>query len=132
MARHDIPDDVFLTETHEYVQMVDDDIVRIGISDYAANQLGDIVFVELPDVDDSFEQGESFGSIESVKASSELYIPVGGTVMTINDSLEEEPGAVNDNPYGTGWMIEVTLSNREELDKLMTPEQYAKFLEESD
>ena len=133
MARHyTIPDDVYLTETHEYVQMVDADIARIGISEYAAGQLGDIVFVELPEVEDSFDKGESFGSIESVKASSELYMPVSGAVLTVNDNLAEEPGAINDNPFGSGWMIEVTLSDPGEVEKLMTPQQYIKFLEESE
>lgn len=127
-----IPDDVHMLDTHEYVKPVDEGVARIGITEYAAEQLGDIVFVELPDPDETFEKGESFGSIESVKASSELYMPVSGTITAINGQLEEEPGTINDNPFGSGWLIEVELSNPDELGELMDAQQYLKFLEESD
>ncbi len=126
-----VPDDVLLVDTHEYVRMIDDDRVRIGISGHAADQLGDIVFVELPEVGDTFEKGESFGSIESVKAASDLYVPVSGEVTAVNDNLAEEPGVINDSPFDSGWMIEMVLSNVDELKELLTPDQYAKAVEES-
>ncbi len=128
---YSIPDDVLLAETHEYIRMMDDDRARVGITEYAANQLGDIVFVELPDTGQSFDQGESFGSIESVKAQSDLYLPVSGEVIAVNSQLSEEPEMVNDDPYNGGWMMEILISNPEELNKLMSPQAYQKFLEES-
>lgn len=130
-AEFTIPDDVLLAETHEYIRMMDDDRARVGISEYAASQLGDIVFVELPDIGQTFEQGESFGSIESVKAQSDLYLPVSGEIIGINSQLSEEPEMVNDDPYNGGWMLEILLSNPEELKKLLEPNAYLKFIEES-
>ncbi len=126
-----MPDDVLLAETHEYVRMMDDDRARIGITEFAAAQLGDVVFVELPDIGQSFEQGESFGSIESVKAQSDLYLPVAGEVIAINSQLSEEPQMVNDDPYNGGWMLEVLLSNPDDLKKLKDGKAYLKFIEES-
>ena len=129
-AEYTMPDDVLMAETHEYVRMMDDDRVRIGISEFAAAQLGDIVFVELPDVGQSFDQGESFGSIESVKAQSDLYLPVTGEVIAVNTQLGEEPEMVNDDPYNGGWMLEILLSKPEELKKLMEPKAYLKSIED--
>ncbi len=126
-----IPEDVFLTETHEYARIIEDEMVRVGISDYAADQLGDVVFVELPEVGDSIEKGESFGTIESVKASSELYSPVSGEITAINNLLEEEPDSVNDNPYDGGWMVEITLNDKSEIDALMNAKDYLAFLKEN-
>lgn len=126
-----IPRDVKVAETHEYLRMMDADRSRVGITEYAAEQLGDIVFVELPDIGQSFEQGESFGSIESVKAQSDLYMPVAGEVIAVNTQLTEEPEMVNDDCYNGGWMIEIALSNPDEANNLMSPADYSKFLEES-
>lgn len=126
-----LPDDILLAETHEYIRTMDDDRVRVGISEYAASQLGDIVFVELPDIGQSFEQGESFGSIESVKAQSDLYLPVAGEIIAVNSQLSEEPQMVNDDPYNGGWMLEILLSNPDDLKKLMDPKAYLTFIEES-
>ena len=131
VAEYTMPDDVLLAETHEYVRLMDDDRARVGITEYAASQLGDIVFVELPDIGQSFEQGESFGSIESVKAQSDLYLPVSGEVIAVNTHLSEEPEMVNDDPYNGGWMLEILLSNPEEKKKLLEPDAYLKFIEES-
>ena len=131
VAEYTMPDDVLLAETHEYVRLMDDDRARVGITEYAAGQLGDIVFVELPDIGQSFEQGESFGSIESVKAQSDLYLPVSGEIIAVNTQLSEEPEMVNDDPYNGGWMLEILLSNPEELKKLLEPKTYLKFIEES-
>ena len=130
-TEYTMPDDVLLAETHEYVRMMDDDRVRIGITEFAASQLGDIVFVELPDVGQSFDQGESFGSIESVKAQSDLYLPVAGEVIAVNTQLSEEPEMVNDDPYNGGWMLEILVSKPEELKKLMEPKAYLQSIEES-
>jgi glycine cleavage system H protein len=130
-AEFTIPDDVLLAETHEYIRMMDDDRARVGISEYASSQLGDIVFVELPDIGQTFEQGESFGSIESVKAQSDLYLPVSGEIIGVNSQLSEEPEMVNDDPYNGGWMLEILLSNPDELKKLLEPNAYLKFIEES-
>ncbi|HEY9687149.1 MAG TPA: glycine cleavage system protein GcvH [Coleofasciculaceae cyanobacterium] len=130
VAEYTMPDDVLLAETHEYIRMMDDDRARVGITEYAAGQLGDIVFVELPDIGQSFEQGESFGSIESVKAQSDLYLPVSGEVIAINSQLSEEPEMVNDDPYNGGWMLEILLSKPDELKKLLEPNVYLKFIEE--
>lgn len=131
VAEYTMPDDVLLAESHEYIRMMDDDRARVGITEYAASQLGDIVFVELPDIGQSFEQGESFGSIESVKAQSDLYLPVSGEIIAVNTQLSEEPEMVNDDPYNGGWMLEILLSNPDELKKLLEPNAYLKFIEES-
>lgn len=125
-----MPDDILLAETHEYVRTMDDDRVRVGITEYAAAQLGDIVFVELPDIGQSFDQNESFGSIESVKAQSDLYLPVAGEIIAVNSQLGEEPQMVNDDPYNGGWMLEILLSNPDDLKKLMDAKTYLKFIEE--
>ena len=130
MARKDsIPDDVYFVETHEYFQAADDNLGRVGISDYAAEQLGDIVFVELPETGETFEKGESFGTIESVKAASDLYMPVSGEIIAVNLQLAEEPGQINDDPYKSGWMIEVALSKPEEVKEMHDRAKYVKFLE---
>lgn len=126
-----MPDDILLAETHEYIRTMDDDRVRVGISEYAASQLGDIVFVELPDIGQTFDQGESFGSIESVKAQSDLYLPVAGEIIAVNSQLSEEPQMVNDDPYSGGWMLEILLSNPDDIKKLMEPNAYLKFIGES-
>jgi glycine cleavage system H protein len=130
VAEYTMPDDVLLAETHEYIRMMDDDRARVGITEYAAGQLGDIVFVELPDIGQSFEKGESFGSIESVKAQSDLYLPVSGEVIAVNTQISEEPEMVNDDPYNGGWMLEILLSKPEELKTLLEPNAYLKFIEE--
>lgn len=121
------PDDVRYDESHEWVRS-EGDKVKIGITDYAQDQLGDIVFVELPEVGDTFDKGEEFGTVESVKAVSELYLPVAGEVVAINSSLEESPEKVNNAPYGDGWMIEIKAENPPELDDLMDHAAYLATL----
>jgi glycine cleavage system H protein len=122
-----LPEDVCYTEDHEWARP-EDDSVRIGISDYAQDQLGDIVFVELPEIGDTYEAGEEFGTVESVKAVSELYMPVGGEILAVNLDLEESPGLVNESPYNDGWMIEVKPGDPAELDALMTSDTYLEAL----
>jgi len=121
------PDDARYAESHEWVR-TEGDKVKIGISDYAQDQLGDIVFVELPEVGDTFNKGEEFGTVESVKAVSELYMPVAGEIFAINSSLEESPEKVNNTPYGDGWMIEVKADNPSEVDDLMDNNAYLETL----
>jgi glycine cleavage system H protein len=123
----DIPEGVSLCETHEYV-LVDDDRARVGISHFAVEQLGDIVFVELPQIGDKLDQGDTFGTIESVKTASDLYMPVSGEIISVNTQLEEEPGLVNENNYGDGWLVEIQISDPTQLEGLMSPEAYVKML----
>ena len=126
----DLPEDAHYTGDHEYVMSEGsgDSFVRIGLSDYAQDQLGDIVFVELPEVGDSFEKGEVFGTVESVKAVAELYMPVSGMVVSINIALEDSPEWVNTAPYGEGWMIKVEPTDPAAIDELMTCDAYRSLL----
>jgi glycine cleavage system H protein len=121
-----IPDDLQYTKSHEWVR-AEEGTVTIGITDHAQEELGDVVFVELPDVGDTIGAGDSFGTVESVKAVSDLYTPVGGEVVEINSSLEDAPEKINDDPYGEGWIVK--LSTSEEAD-LLSSEEYEKVVEE--
>jgi glycine cleavage system H protein len=120
-------DDVKYFEDHEWARLENDEAV-IGISDYAQDQLGDIVFVELPQVGDTFEKGTEFGTVESVKAVSELYMPLGGEVLAVNEQLENSPELVNNEPYAGGWMIKIKPANPAEIGQLMTKEAYLEML----
>lgn len=120
-------ENVRYTDDHEWAKL-DGDIATIGISDYAQDQLGDIVFVELPETGSSFDKGEEFGTVESVKAVSELYMPLGGEVVEINPNLEESPEQVNSDPYGGGWMLKVKVADPAEYDALMDKEAYFESL----
>jgi glycine cleavage system H protein len=122
-----LPDDLKYAKNHEWARF-ESDKVKIGIDDYAQDQLGDIVFVELPEVGATFSKGEEFGTVESVKAVSELFIPIGGEILAINTSLEETPEHVNNSPYEDGWMIEIKPSDVAEIDALMDKEAYLKML----
>jgi glycine cleavage system H protein len=121
------PGDVRYAESHEWVK-ADGDTAKIGITDYAQDQLGDIVFVELPDVGESFEKGAEFGTVESVKAVSELYLPVSGEIVAINEALEDAPELINNTPFSDGWMIEVKLDDSSEIDALMDKDAYLSTL----
>lgn len=127
--RHELilPENLRYAEDHEWARLLEDN-VRIGLSDYAQDQLGDIVFVELPEVGDTFEKGDEFGVIESVKTVVELIIPVGGEVLTINSALEEAPELVNQSPYEEGWLIEIRPSDPGEIDQLMDMPAYLDML----
>lgn len=121
----DIPQDLLYTEDHEYLRPGDQsDVVFIGITDYAQGELGDIVFVELPKVGAKFKKHDVFGTIEAVKAVSELYAPVGGEILEINDRLDGEPALVNSSPYGDGWMVKVRLSDVGEKSSLLDASTY--------
>ena len=126
-----IPTDLHYTEEHEYVKLTEDaDVVIIGITDYAQGELGDVVYVDLPEVGAKFGKMDVFGTIEAVKAVSELFCPVNGEVTEINDALEGDPGIVNKDPYGDGWMIKLRIRNRAELDQLLPAADYAQHIGE--
>ena len=114
-------------ESHEWVR-VDGDIAVIGISDYAQHALGNIVYVDLPEVGDQFEAGDEFGAVESVKAASDLYTPVSGSVVEINEALEDTPEAINEDAFGT-WLIKIAMSDPSQVDNLLDAEAYAKICE---
>ena len=121
-----IPDDLQYTKSHEWVRM-EDGTATIGITDHAQEELGDVVFVELPEEGTSINAGESFGTVESVKAVSDLYTPVGGEVVEVNSSLEDAPEKINDDPYGEGWIVKLSTSEQADL---LSPEEYEKVVEE--
>lgn len=122
------PEDSKYAKSHEYVH-VEGDIGTIGITDYAQKELGDVVFVELPQVGAQLEAADELGSIESVKAVSELFAPVSGEVTEVNEALTAKPELVNTDPYGDGWMIKVKLSDPTEVDELMSAEEYEEYIE---
>ena len=121
------PENVRYTKDHEWARL-DGDIVIAGISDYAQDQLGDVVYVELPPIGDRFENGEVFGTVESVKAVSELFMPIAGEVVAINAALSDTPDVVNADPYGAGWMIHIRPSDTASIETLMTREAYLDML----
>ena len=125
----DFPDELKYTEEHEWI-LVEDDIVTIGITDFAQDQLGDVVFVELPDVGDQLDAGKPLGVVESVKAVSDVYSPVTGEVVEVNTDLPDEPEMLNTSPYDDGWMIKVKLADPSELDDLMDATSYQDFIEQ--
>ncbi len=121
-----VPQDLQYTKSHEWVR-VEDDVVTVGITEHAQEELGDVVFVELPEEGDDIGAGDTFGTIESVKAVSDLYAPVGGEVVEVNGSLNDTPENVNEDPYGEGWIVKIRTS--EEAD-LLSAEEYEKVVEE--
>jgi glycine cleavage system H protein len=124
-----IPNDLLYTEEHEFVKKLpDSDVVQIGITDYAQGELGDVVYVELPKVGESFGRMDVFGTIEAVKAVSELFSPLAGTVEAVNARLDKEPALVNTDPYGEGWMIRLRVKDAGEQDQLLGPEEYKKHI----
>jgi glycine cleavage system H protein len=125
----EFPEELKYTEEHEWV-MVEDDVVTVGISDFAQDQLGDVVFVELPAVGTIVEAGKPFGVVESVKAVSDVYAPVSGEVVEINEELPDAPETINTSPYDDGWMIKIKLSAPAELAELMDADAYQEFIEE--
>ncbi len=124
-----IPNDLKYSETHEWIETVDSTIT-IGITDHAQELLGDVVFVELPQVGDTLNAGQEFGVIESVKAASDLYMPISGEVLEINHSLEDTPNTINESPYENGWLIKVKPTDESELASLKTAEEYQALTSE--
>jgi len=121
-----LPEELRYTEDHEWVRP-GGDTLKIGVSDYAQDQMGDIVFVEVPEVGDTFEKGDEFGTLESVKAVSELYLPVGGEIIAVNEALDDGPELINQDPY-TNWIIEIKPADAGEIDQLLTVDAYRELL----
>lgn len=120
---------ILCTKSHEYL-IKEGNTLKIGVTDFAVEQLGDVVFIELPEVDSSFKKGDIFGTIESVKAASELYIPVSGTVIEINEKVVEQPELINNDCFGEGWLIKVKDFKEAEIAEAMTYDEYKEFIEE--
>ena len=123
--------DLLYSEDHEWVRVEGEEAV-LGISDYAQDQLSDVVYVELPEEGDAFEKGDIFAVVESVKAASDVYTPVSGEILEINEELEDSPELVNQDPYGRAWFVRISLQDPAELDDLMDAETYKTFVEEQD
>ena len=122
-----IPENLHYSKDHEWVS-VDGDIATIGITDYAQHSLGDVVYVDMPRVGDKFSTHEAFGSVESVKAVSEIFTPIAGEITEVNESLNDTPEAVNNDPYSAGWMIKIKMDNPNEADKLLSAVEYEEYL----
>jgi len=129
MAR--IPDDLFYTEEHEYLKATDEEgVFQVGVTDYAQGELGDIVFLELPSAGDTFSRMDTFGTIEAVKAVSDLYAPVTGEIIAANEALDDDPSLVNSDPYGAGWMVRIRVTDPSELDALLGADAYRELVGE--
>lgn len=127
----DIPSDLLYTEEHEYLKATDEaDVFIVGITDYAQGELGDVVFVELPEAGASYGKMDTFGTIEAVKAVSDLYCPVAGEIMDVNAALQDDPSLVNSDPYGAGWMVRLRVSDAADLDALLDSAAYAEHVGE--
>ncbi len=124
----DIDEHLLYSKEHEWVN-IDGDVATVGISDYAQESLGDITFVELPQVDDEVEQFGELASVESVKAASDIFSPMSGQIIEVNEDLEDKPGLINKSPYDKGWMVKIQVSDLEEKNNLMTAEEYEMFIE---
>ena len=122
-----VPEGLYYSKDHEWLR-VEGETGTVGITDHAQGSLGDVVYVELPKVGDTFGAHEAFGSVESVKAVSELFLPVAGEVTEVNESLTDEPEKVNNDPYGEGWMLRIRLSNRGEVDSLLSAAEYEDYI----
>lgn len=130
---NEIPGDLKFLKSHEWARMEDDGTVTVGISDHAQGQLGDLVYVELPSVGDSVEAGNACAVVESVKAASDVYSPVSGKVIKVNDALADKPEAINEDAFGDGWIFRIAPSDPSEMEELLTPDDYAAQIEgESD
>jgi glycine cleavage system H protein len=127
MSATHIPENLAYSEEHEWISQ-DNEIFTVGITDYAQAELGDIVFVELPEVGDYLKQGQTFGTVEAVKTVSDLYAPASGEVVEVNRTLEENAEQVNSDPYGVGWLIKIRPEDETELNLLLSPDDYAKLI----
>ena len=118
-----VPNDLLYTSDHEWVS-VEGNVATIGITDFAQSELGDIVFVEFPELNSTLEKGQSIGSIEAVKTVADLYMPISGTVIAVNENLDKNPEVVNDTPYGDGWMVRIEIANQDEISDLLAATAY--------
>ncbi|MEK7341177.1 MAG: glycine cleavage system protein GcvH [Candidatus Binatota bacterium] len=125
----ELPEGIKYSKEHEWV-LVEDHVAIIGITEYAQQELGDIVYVELPEIGEKIVKDDPLGAVESVKAVSDVYAPVSGTVIEVNDALPDSPETINDDPYGDGWMIKVEMSDKDDLKDLMSAEEYAEYLDQ--
>lgn len=124
----DFPSDLYYTKEHEWLRLGDDGTATVGITDFAQDQLGDIVYLEFPEEGDDFDIDEEFGSVEAVKTVSELFMPVSGTIAAVNEALNDNPEAVNEDPYGDGWLIKITLSDESQIDDLLSAQTYREMV----
>jgi len=131
MTNVKVPETILCTKSHEYI-LPEGNMAKVGITDYAVDQLGDVVFVELPEIGSTFNKGEVFGTIESVKAASELYMPLGGKVIEVNEKLLTQPELINEDCYGEGWLIKVGEYNSDELNQAMSCKEYKEYLEKEE
>ena len=122
-----IPDNLFYTKEHEWLK-IDGDIAIVGISDFAQSELGDIVFVELPEISDNFSKDDVFGTIEAIKTVADLYSPISGEVVAINEAIESSPETVNKEPYDNGWIIKLKINNKDEINTLLSPNEYKELI----
>ncbi len=128
-----VPEDLRYTETHEWIRVEDGNIGTVGITDYAQEELGDIIMIELPPIlQYSIVKGDKVGSIEAVKTVADYYAPVDGEIIAKNEKLEDTPDLINQDPYGEGWIFKMKITNPEQLNELMTAEEYKQFIEEED
>jgi glycine cleavage system H protein len=128
-AMADVPGDLLYTEEHEYLKKTDEEnVFQVGITDYAQGELGDVVYVELPSVGQKFSRMDVFGTVEAVKAVSDLYSPITGEVVAVNESLADDPAQVNSDPYGAGWMLRIRVTEESELDALLGAEEYGRII----
>ncbi len=124
-----VPDDLFYTKTHEWVK-IEDNTALCGITDFAQKELSDIVYVDITEMGKELNQGERFGTIEAVKTVSDLYLPVSGEIIQVNDLIKNDPGIINQEPYGRGWIIKIRIKNKEEFKNLLKAEDYKKHIGE--
>jgi glycine cleavage system H protein len=128
----EIPGDLKFLKSHEWARIEDDGLVRVGISDHAQSQLGDLVYVELPEVGATVQAGNGVAVVESVKAASDIYAPISGEVVAVNESLNDKPETINEDAYGDGWIFLLKVDNRAELDDLLDADGYAELIESED
>lgn len=124
-----IPENLLFTEDHEWLR-IEGEEAYIGVTDFAQKELGDIVFVEVETIDETLEKGEAFGTIEAVKTVSDMFMPVGGTVLEVNEALDGEPETINKDPYGNGWIVKIALADKSDLDELLDAAAYKANIEE--
>ncbi len=132
MANYTFPENLKYTKEHEWVQKTENGLFRIGVTEYAAGSMGDVTFVELPELDDELEEGDTPCVIETVKSSEDVFAPVSGTVAAVNEALEDTPELVNSDCYGDGWLFEVKSEDESEFDKLMDAKEYTEYVESLD
>lgn len=123
-----IPSDLIYTAEHEWLRLHDDGTATVGITDYAQESLGDITFVEFPAVEDELSQGDTFGVVESVKAASDLYMPLDGKVLEINEKVDEAPELLNQDPFNTGWLLKISITDPSQVAALLSPEAYSELV----